>query len=315
LGQIGAKGAKTALKNGKIMLGGVKGGFAKGAKSLGDMARQLVGKLRFNKFKIRLQGRRIKLLGHINPWIIIADGKIEVLEAYKPGAIDMPDKAMKLLPGIENFFQGNPLSKEALESFIKIAKDSESSAVARSIAQKVMQHGDLPGIERWLKQVSRQVNNPDQMLDMLASLDDAISLKAAGHSGVQLEVFFHKGKELTDPADIRSIKDKVNIDVVTDTMQREWKRVNKPITDRKGLLHQIQDARLKFRDAGLLRNTSGKQNIGMVDFGDQLTRGGMNKNDAIKEINDFLTRDKIAKDYLDKLIVQIDGVQHEFPVP
>ncbi|MBD2014513.1 DUF4157 domain-containing protein [Microcoleus sp. FACHB-53] len=85
LGQIGLKGAKTALKNGKIMLQGVKGGFAKGAKSLDDLARQLVGKLRFNKFKIRLQGRRIKLLGHINPWVLLGDGSVDFVESTKLG--------------------------------------------------------------------------------------------------------------------------------------------------------------------------------------------------------------------------------------
>jgi hypothetical protein len=90
LGQIGAKGAKTALKNGKIMLGGVKGGFAKGAKSLDDLAQRLVGKLRFNKFKIRLKGRRLQLWGKINPDILIAEtetGKITEVEAGTPGAI------------------------------------------------------------------------------------------------------------------------------------------------------------------------------------------------------------------------------------
>ncbi|GET35958.1 eCIS core domain-containing protein [Microseira wollei] len=83
LGQIGAKGAKTALKNGKIMLSGVKGGFAKGAKSLDDLASRLVGKLRFNKFKIRRQGFRIQLLGHINPWVLLADGSVEFVESTK----------------------------------------------------------------------------------------------------------------------------------------------------------------------------------------------------------------------------------------
>ena len=72
LGQIGAKGGKTALKNGKIMLGGVKGGFAKGAKSLDDLAQRLVGKLRFNKFKITLKNRQLTLWGHINPWKKVA---------------------------------------------------------------------------------------------------------------------------------------------------------------------------------------------------------------------------------------------------
>ena len=99
LGQIGAKGAKTALKNGKIMLGGVKSGFAKGAKSLDDLAQRLVGKLRFNKFKIRLQGRRIKLLGHINPWIVIANGEIKTEGVTKntPGSIHVSDEQLKLL--------------------------------------------------------------------------------------------------------------------------------------------------------------------------------------------------------------------------
>jgi hypothetical protein len=315
LGQIGLKGAKTALKNGKIMLQGVKGGFAKGAKSLDDLARQLVGKLRFNKFKIRLQGRRIKLLGHINPWIVIADGHIDVVAPGTSGAIHMPDAAMRHLPGIENFFATNPLSKDALESFIKIAREADSNDIARSLAQKVMQHGDIPGMERWIKATARQINNPNQLLDMQASLDDAIGLKAAGHSGLQIEVYYHKGRELTDPTEIRSIKDKPNVDVVTDTMRREWKRVNTPIKDRKTLLGQIQDARLKFRDAGLPRGTSSKENIGLVDFGDHLTKGGMREPDAIAEIRRFLNRDQIAKGFLDKLIVRIDGVEHEFIVP
>ncbi|MBE9126182.1 MULTISPECIES: hypothetical protein [unclassified Coleofasciculus] len=77
LGEIGVKGAKTTFKNGKIMLQGVKGGFAKGAKSIDDLAERLSNKLRFNKFKIRRQGLRIQLLGHINPWILLADGSLK----------------------------------------------------------------------------------------------------------------------------------------------------------------------------------------------------------------------------------------------
>ncbi len=93
LGQIGAKGAKTALKNGKIMLGGVKGGFAKGAKSLDDLAKRLVAKLRFNKFKIRRQGLRIQLLGHINPWVLLADGTIKEVSFEGQGRKKIGDLA------------------------------------------------------------------------------------------------------------------------------------------------------------------------------------------------------------------------------
>jgi hypothetical protein len=98
LGQIGLKGAKTALKNGKIMLQGLKGGFSKGAKSLDDIARQLVGKLRFNKFKIRRQGRHIQLLGHINPWILIADsGAITEVAEGTEDAIKVADDELAAL--------------------------------------------------------------------------------------------------------------------------------------------------------------------------------------------------------------------------
>ena len=55
----------------------VKRGFAKGAKSLDDLAKRLGNKLRFNKFKIRRQGLRIQLLGHINPWVLLADGSVK----------------------------------------------------------------------------------------------------------------------------------------------------------------------------------------------------------------------------------------------
>jgi len=101
LGQIGAKGAKTALKNGKIMLGGVKGGFAKGAKSLDDLARRLGNKLRFNKYKIRLKGRRLQLWGKINPEILIAEtGEITEVTGRKD-AIQVSDEALKGLRSIK----------------------------------------------------------------------------------------------------------------------------------------------------------------------------------------------------------------------
>jgi hypothetical protein len=137
LGQIGAKGAKTALKNGKIMLQEVKGGFAKGAKSLDDLARQLVGKLRFNKFKLRLQGRRIQLLRHINRWVLLADGNVQEVsfegqgrkklgeivnvggqDAIVVGIKNNPTKAVDdlkaLLPDLQRVADNNGIPREEL---------------------------------------------------------------------------------------------------------------------------------------------------------------------------------------------------------
>jgi hypothetical protein len=105
------------------MLQGVKGGFAKGAKSLDDLARQLVGKLRFNKFKIRRQGRRIQVLGHINPWIVIADGEIKTDGVTKdtPSAIHVTDEQFSVLR--------NHLSSDALQSLKKLRQDEVDQLV------------------------------------------------------------------------------------------------------------------------------------------------------------------------------------------
>jgi len=136
LGQIGAKGAKTALKNGKIMLGGVKGGFAKGAKSLDDLARRLGNKLRFNKFKIRRQGLRIQLLGHINPWIVIADGEIKTEGVTKDtlGAINVTDEQLGVLR--------NHLSSDALQALKKLRQD-EVDQLVNLIRQEPRNADDL----------------------------------------------------------------------------------------------------------------------------------------------------------------------------
>ncbi|GET42713.1 hypothetical protein MiSe_75310 [Microseira wollei NIES-4236] len=92
LGEIGIKGGKTALKNGKIILSGVKGGFAKGAKSIDELAGRLVNKLRFKKFKIRREGGRIQLWGEINPWILLADGTIEEVSFKGQGRKQIGDR-------------------------------------------------------------------------------------------------------------------------------------------------------------------------------------------------------------------------------
>jgi hypothetical protein len=136
LGQISAKGAKTALKNGKIMLGGVKGGFAKGAKSLDNLAQRLGNKLRFNKFKIRRQGLRIQLLGHINPWIVIADGEIKTEGVTKDtlGAINVTDEQLGVLR--------NHLSSDALQALKKLRQD-EVDQLVNLIRQEPRNADDL----------------------------------------------------------------------------------------------------------------------------------------------------------------------------
>lgn len=76
LGRLGAQAGKALLKNGKIMLRGIKSGVVSGAKSLDDLARRLWNAVRFRKFKVRRSGRWLQILGYINPWVVIVNAEV-----------------------------------------------------------------------------------------------------------------------------------------------------------------------------------------------------------------------------------------------
>ncbi|MEO1626309.1 MAG: hypothetical protein AAFV25_14225, partial [Bacteroidota bacterium] len=80
LGQVARKGAQATMKNGKAMFKGVKSGFTRSAKSLDDLGKRLSKKFRFKKFKLARQNKRWRLLGQMNPWVLLAEGKLEFME-------------------------------------------------------------------------------------------------------------------------------------------------------------------------------------------------------------------------------------------
>ncbi len=91
LGRIGTQGIKTAgrniagfgraiVRNGKLLLEGVGEGFAKGIRKVEELFERLWNKLRFKAFRIRLTGAWFRLEGEINPWVLLAEGKIKWVE-------------------------------------------------------------------------------------------------------------------------------------------------------------------------------------------------------------------------------------------
>jgi hypothetical protein len=226
LGQISAKGAKTAFKNGKIMLGGVKGGFAKGAKSLDDLAQRLVGKLRFNKFKIRLKGRRLQLWGKINPDILIAEtetGKITEVEAGTPGAIKInvaDDEVAAIRKGIMTDEQlvgavnkgfANPGHMEELlkrtdipkDRFVRLRANLSSALSSNNISSESLQ-----GLISKLKSAS----NVDEFDQVLAELHHPNRLIHSGAVAKDTKIF--TGAKAGREYDLGSVK--VEIDPVPD---------------------------------------------------------------------------------------------------
>jgi Domain of unknown function (DUF4157) len=133
LGRIGSKGIKTAgrniagfgkaiVKNGKLLLEGVGEGFAKGIKKVEELFERLWKKLRFKAFRLRLSGGWFELEGEINPWVMIARGKIQWIEDRDviEGGNKLGEKTVGKVAGkkVEGIFVGG--SRE-LPNYTKIA--------------------------------------------------------------------------------------------------------------------------------------------------------------------------------------------------
>lgn len=73
-----AKGAKYIIEKGKVLFKGIAGtGLGKQFNRLQDLGQGLLARMRFKAFRIRINNRRFRLEGLINPWILLADGSIE----------------------------------------------------------------------------------------------------------------------------------------------------------------------------------------------------------------------------------------------
>jgi hypothetical protein len=77
LGKVAVSGFKAAVKNGKLLVKGVTSGFARGAKSLKSLASRLWQRMPFKKFKITFERGWFRLYGWLNPWVLLANGRIE----------------------------------------------------------------------------------------------------------------------------------------------------------------------------------------------------------------------------------------------
>jgi hypothetical protein len=165
LGRIGVKGLKTAgrniagagkaiVRNGKLLLEGVGEGFAKGFKKVRDFFQRLWNKLRFKGFRIRLAGGWFKLEGEINPWILLAEGKIKWLEESevtqgKNAVVGQKVVGKSAATGetIEGLFVGGskqkPLYRKIIDLFYK-QELSEANVIHHAIEQQVQKR--FPGL-------------------------------------------------------------------------------------------------------------------------------------------------------------------------
>jgi len=157
LGRIGVKGIKTAgrniagfgraiVRNGKLLLEGIGEGFAKGIRKLQELFERLWNKLRFKAFRIRLSGAWFRLEGEINPWVLLAEGKIEWIEkanvlegkgAKLGGKVVGKSSTGELIEGL---FVGASKVKPDYRAIAEIIFKDELAKANKKIADFVVHH-------------------------------------------------------------------------------------------------------------------------------------------------------------------------------
>lgn len=236
--------------------------------------------------------------------------------------IELAHRFIDDAPDVIHFMAHHPSWRaNAILALGEMVTLGQTNAQAKEIALKVMLHPDISGIENWLVVASRQLGRSSQLLDLENSLHDAINLWANDRA-TEMEVYYYQGRKLTyqQAQEIRlqagfDPKRLKNIDVETSHERREYKRVNQVVTNRRTLMTQVNKARVKFRDAQLPRRSGGKENVAIVDFGSNLWPPYNDMSRVQLDILRTLKNDRIAKTYLDKLLIRTDSVELEIIVP
>jgi hypothetical protein len=80
------RGAQYVIRAGKVLLRGVGRAIGQGVKQLRKLGARLLARSRFKGFRIRTEGRRWVLEGRINPWVLLASGRIVEVESVPEDA-------------------------------------------------------------------------------------------------------------------------------------------------------------------------------------------------------------------------------------
>ena len=122
--RIARRGAQYVLKGGKVLLRGAGQGISRGVKRLRELGARLLQRTRFKGFRIRIQARRFRLDGKINPWVLLATGEVKWEKGPKGGA------GSKVNVDSKDAFVLSDRTDHALANFLKTNPDAAHDAFA-----------------------------------------------------------------------------------------------------------------------------------------------------------------------------------------
>ena len=126
-----AKGAKFIIEKGKVLFKGIAGsGIGKGFQHFRQLGEALLERMRFKKFRIRMANRMFRLEGYINPWILLAEGRIDVVEKGTKDAIEVSEDQLKILNNLSDDARQalRKLKQEEVDQLVKLLQQEPSNA-------------------------------------------------------------------------------------------------------------------------------------------------------------------------------------------
>jgi len=86
--RVARRGADFVMDQGRVLLKGLRNSsVGRAAQSLDDLGRRLLEQTKFRGFKLELAGGfRFRLYGKVNPWVMLADGRIVEVDDLADGA-------------------------------------------------------------------------------------------------------------------------------------------------------------------------------------------------------------------------------------
>jgi hypothetical protein len=111
-----AKGVKFIIEKGKVLFKGIAGSaLGKGFQRLRQLGEALLERMRFKKFRIRIERRQFLLEGYINPWVVVARGQITEVPEGTKNAVFKTDDELRALKEAEKAKTGKLTELEVAE--------------------------------------------------------------------------------------------------------------------------------------------------------------------------------------------------------
>ena len=272
-----ANSGKAAWKNGKLVLGGIKNGVVKGAKTLDGLGKRIGKWMKFRKFRLRIGGRRWTLEGKVNPYVKLASGQImevdyNTVKGKKKGDMIEVDgqRAEVLTPDIRKVdnvddwmkvhadekligtLKGKGLDDADIMEFMEALPNANGKALGRlkkELEQKVAaKGGTLSG-----KEMNEILGTKTNMVkNMRGSFDELQTLKANGdltpHQVEDLLDVMHKNhRKLKVEDDLLELKAKeMGIDFGADNIGSVGRN------NFKNLMRRLEESDLPSQDRQFL---------------------------------------------------------------